>query len=198
MQAGSGLIIQHHLFFFIPRLSFYTTVTCNVDSYALIIPTHTRKWHPHTDNVTQPTKQWRYSTPEFSFPLFYSFYFIWQIILHFFFFQFLQSFFFSLFLFSFIYNSKNKSFSSRFYIRHLQVQCVTCPSYKVHLYFLIMSRLCCRTNPRGAKIKGNTVRNHRNPGRMIQEHHISSLTSQYCYPITRSVLLLIGTDSIDA
>lgn len=134
----------------------------------------------------------------FFFPLFYSFYFIWQIILHFFFFQFLQSFFFSLFLFSFIYNSKNKSFSSRFYIRHLQVQCVTCPSYKVHLYFLIMSRPCCRTNPRGAKIKGNTVRNHRNPGRMIQEHHISSLTSQYCYPITRSVLLLIGTDSIDA
>lgn len=86
-------------FLFYSQASFYTTVTCNVDSYALIIPTHTRKWHPHTDNVTQPTKQWRYSTPEFSFPLFYSFYFIWQIILHFFFFQFLQSFFFHCFSF---------------------------------------------------------------------------------------------------
>lgn len=197
MQAGSGLIIQHHLFFFIPRLSFYTTVTCNVDSYALIIPTHTRKRHPHTDNVTQPTKQWRYSTPEFFFPFFILFILFGKLFSTFSSFNFC-SLFFSLFLFSFIYNSKNKSFSSRFYIRHLQVQCVTCPSYKVHLYFLIMSRPCCRTNPRGAKIKGNTVRNHRNPGRMIQEHHISSLTSQYCYPITRSVLLLIGTDSIDA
>lgn len=134
----------------------------------------------------------------FLFPFFILFILFGKLFSTFSSFNFCSLFFFSLFLFSFIYNSKNKSFSSRFYIRHLQVQCVTCPSYKVHLYFLIMSRPCCRTNRRGAKIKGNTVRNHRNPGRMIQEHHISSLTSQYCYPITRSVLLLIGTDSIDA
>lgn len=93
--------------------------------------------------------------------------FIWQIILHF-----LQSFF---TFFSFMYNSKNKSFSSRFYIRHLQVQCVTCPSYKVHLYFFYRSRLFHDTNSRG-QIKE----------KMIQGHRIRSVTSQYHHPITPS------------
>jgi len=51
-----------------------------------------------------------------------------------------------------MYNNKNKSFSSKFYIQHLQVQCVTCPSYKVHLYFLID-----RVATQRWEIKENTV-----------------------------------------
>lgn len=130
--------------FFMPRLFLHTTLTCNIDSHTLS-HTHTHscvmsRKHPHTQTLTSlHGPQRKHDVTTLSFLLF-SVYLANYSPLFFppppsppvsFFFVFL-----SFLLLWFIYNSKNKSFSSRFYIRHLQVQCVTCPSYKVHLYFL--------------------------------------------------------------
>lgn len=152
MQAGSGLIIQQHpsFPFFYSEVFLNIGLTCSVDSHALTLPrthsrprredvtqTHTRT---HTLTLTSPHRfpgqketghttfhVLRFYLANYS-PIFFSNFFSF-LVLFFFFFNSCSPFF-----LIFIYNSKNKSFSSRFYIRHLQVQCVTCPSYKVHLY----------------------------------------------------------------